>query len=578
MAVRSCSRQLFCKHHESPSKRPLGTQFFPWQRGPGQLRRLVNYHHSHKTRVMSDTGLSPSKHCSPRKRGRADSVDSVGKGSPKQARRRQKAMRVHVIATTKGDAKRVFVQEMVSGRLRWLPHRSDGTVVYRLASSPAKSSDEGSTSSPVVKSEPKAGGIASSDAGKFRRGRWKNLFGKADDTGSGAGGRRFGKHGGRKLHLSGDDSMGPPPARPRIGSMGVGVRTPLSMTLTIGPRSVTGGTVVTSSGGQIRDALGPSREVLGAVAGLDGDDGDDLHSLMNQPLDDSIESIDGEDEVPTPPKSPSPPPEPVIVRIRLPRSLMPFRMQERPVFVSCLHSRAATARAATQQANEAPPAGSRDAVADGSAPTEPASPKPAESTGACASDVATPSHATVSSANGAGGAEAAASTGGSVSGITAPDVAAAPLAVVASPRSTELADIEAVHRSAVFADLLQAPMRGDSWLTGALIDFIVLQFAKEYRDVQFLPSSFAVHDAPRAMLTSGRLATLRPQDLVGEAVLRRVRALRWGRDNSSMLSLLTPACLCVLRSFSGPDEWPPSAAGVLLEHRQPALECNPCAL
>jgi len=95
---------------------------------------------------------------------------------------------------------------------------------------------------------------------------------------------------------------------------------------------------------------------------------------------------------------------------------------------------------------------------------------------------------------------------------------------VLSPRSQELESLEAVHRSAVALDFEQAPMRGDTWLTGSLIDYILLQFAKEYKDVCFLPVNFAAHDAARAVSSATMLRSLRPNDLLGQSVLTKVGA------------------------------------------------------
>jgi hypothetical protein len=55
---------------------------------------------------------------------------------------------------------------------------------------------------------------------------------------------------------------------------------------------------------------------------------------------------------------------------------------------------------------------------------------------------------------------------------------------------------QAVHDLMASTDLAAAPVGSDSWLTGTLIDFILMRIAREYPNIYFLTSTFAHFDMP----------------------------------------------------------------------------------
>jgi hypothetical protein len=59
-----------------------------------------------------------------------------------------------------------------------------------------------------------------------------------------------------------------------------------------------------------------------------------------------------------------------------------------------------------------------------------------------------------------------------------------------------------LERSQILAcsiNLEAAPVEGDSWLTGSLIDFVSFHFAQHFPDVHYLPTNFAALDLPNAV-------------------------------------------------------------------------------
>lgn len=443
-------------------------------------------------------------------------------------------MRVNVMVR-EGAQARQMVQGLTAGQLRWRAQRSSADVVYRLVS-PMQG---------FMPPPPPPPG--------FR-----------------AMGHRF-PHG----LPAGYSDMGPPPPRlPQAqvaSAVALGALRPVDepgLVLAAGPPTAHQSAMAAAgpSAALARPAAlaQPPAAGVGAQAPAPGAAPAEADATGAQP----------QAVAPPSPPPPSPPHEPIIVRLRIPRSLMPYRFQERPTFVSCLHRRstnararsaAAAARVASPTASPAPGVGSAvdsspDVVepkadrgvaapgSDGAGSGRPDSRSSAASGDTSSGDgVSTGRDVSPGVCSEAGAGGGASSSGGTTDGtasstgsvadvpmaaspttgargaqtLTLPPIGAA-LVPMVSPRSDRLADLEAVHRSAVALDLAKASVRGDSWLTGAIIDFIVLQFAKEYPNAQFLPSNFAVHDAPRAQRSLAALQSLRPLDIVGRQVFLKV--------------------------------------------------------
>lgn len=102
-----------------------------------------------------------------------------------------------------------------------------------------------------------------------------------------------------------------------------------------------------------------------------------------------------------------------------------------------------------------------------------------------------------------------------------------PAAVTPAPRPPVApipdshAVLEEIHRSACSIDLATAPVDGDSWLTGTLIDFVAFQFARNYPDVHFLSTNFAAFELPNSVRNPETLKTFVAQDILGRSITLR---------------------------------------------------------
>lgn len=67
-------------------------------------------------------------------------------------------------------------------------------------------------------------------------------------------------------------------------------------------------------------------------------------------------------------------------------------------------------------------------------------------------------------------------------------------------------------------DLEAAPVDGDSWLTGTLIDLVCMHIQRNYPAVHVLPCTFAAFEAESACRTETNLQEYQPTDLLGRRV------------------------------------------------------------
>ena len=59
--------------------------------------------------------------------------------------------------------------------------------------------------------------------------------------------------------------------------------------------------------------------------------------------------------------------------------------------------------------------------------------------------------------------------------------------------------LEQIQVLACSINMESSSVEGESWLTGALIDFVSFHFAQHFPDVHFLPTNFAAFDLPNAV-------------------------------------------------------------------------------
>lgn len=75
-----------------------------------------------------------------------------------------------------------------------------------------------------------------------------------------------------------------------------------------------------------------------------------------------------------------------------------------------------------------------------------------------------------------------------------------PLGSPTADPARHLTEMEALLEESIMGlDIMHDPVGCDSWLTGAAVDYVMLQFAKAYPSLHFLSSSFLAHDLPASL-------------------------------------------------------------------------------